>query len=210
MERVEVEHRPKAVFVLGPSSSGKTTLCEALSKKLGVRPPLYIKEVAREVMATHGFTRSDVDTFAMQHAIMLAQLVAEEKAMSAATEHQGPRKTILSDRSAIDPIVYAATSQSSEAKERHQRLLAEQSLQEILPWYQESLFVDEWLEDDGVRSLEDPWKYSGALRSTLDSLGISRMTLGKEVKSLEERVELVCRKLEQAEAIEDAISAEYQ
>ena len=55
--------------------------------------------------------------------------------------------------------------------------------------------VVEWIEDDGVRSLEDPWKYARELKKTLDNLAIPYMTLGVETKYLLERVGLVTSRL---------------
>ncbi|KAI0653603.1 AAA domain-containing protein, partial [Cubamyces menziesii] len=185
------------IFVLGPSSSGKTTLCDALSKELDIRPPQYIKEVARNVMKTHGFTRDDTDTYEMQYAIMAAQLEAEERAAAALQTMvvDGPR-LILSDRSAIDPIVYASTAEAPGALDRRHRLMGDAALQRMLPSYRGSLFVvlepvTEWLEDDGVRSLEDPERYNRVLFATLRELGIPYVKLGAEMKNIRARVDLV-------------------
>ncbi|KAI0359483.1 hypothetical protein OH77DRAFT_1395516 [Trametes cingulata] len=192
--------RYSAIFVLGPSSSGKTTLCDALARRLQLQPSQYIKEVARTVMKTHGFTRHDTDTYEMQHAIMTAQLVAEKRAAAAIAAGEGGNSTktplILSDRSAIDPIVYARTSNEPGARDRSQRLLDDPALQEMLPAYRSSLFVvlkpvAEWFEDDGVRSLEDPWKYNETLFRTLEELGIPYVTIGEETKDISARVEFV-------------------
>ena len=209
------EYRYGAIFVLGPSSSGKTTLCDALSKELSIRPPQYIKEVARNVMKTHGFTRDDTDTYEMQYAVMTAQLEAEERAAAALQTMvvDGPR-LILSDRSAIDPIVYSSTAEAQGALDRRRRLMEDAALQRMLPSYRGSLFgtyrwyksgshfidqgclvvlepVTEWLEDDGVRSLEDPERYNRVLFTTLRELGIPYVKLGAEMKNIRARVDLV-------------------
>ncbi|KAI8968820.1 AAA domain-containing protein [Trametes punicea] len=188
-----VNHRYRAIFVLGPSSSGKTTLCQALAEELGIVPPQYIKEIARTVMRTYGFTRKDIDTYEMQRAIMRAQLEAE-KAATPMGEASPP--LILSDRSAVDPIVYAGTSALPGATLRRQNLIEDVNLQEKLPFYRESLFVvlepvREWIEDDGIRSLEDPWRYNEALVATLRELDIPYVTIGENIKDIRERVDLV-------------------
>ncbi|KAI0666962.1 AAA domain-containing protein, partial [Trametes maxima] len=186
----------KAIYVLGPSSSGKTTLCEALASELKVHPPQYIKEVARTVMRTHGFTRDDVDTYKMQYAIMHAQLKAEKHAESSLTEAKDSIQVppiVLSDRSAIDPIVYSGTSAAEDAIDRRRKLLDDTALRAVLPGYRNSLFepVIEWFSDDGVRSLQDPWRYNEVLFSTLAELGIPYLLIGKETIDLRERVEFV-------------------
>ncbi|KZT10827.1 uncharacterized protein LAESUDRAFT_809721 [Laetiporus sulphureus 93-53] len=184
----------EAIFVLGPSSSGKTTLCEALAKDLEIDPSCYIKEVARTVMRAQGFTRADTDTYEMQYAIMSAQLRTEEEVIGRMGGSNAVR--LLSDRSAIDPIVYASTSTVSGALERRQRLLADSSLHAILPFYRDSLFVvlqpvREWMIDDGVRSLEDPWIYLQTLHATLDELKIPYIVIGEDTRDINHRVGLV-------------------
>ncbi|OJT07640.1 hypothetical protein TRAPUB_1500, partial [Trametes pubescens] len=188
-----VRRRPRyqAVFVLGPSSSGKTTLCDALAQELQVQPPQYIKEVARSVMKTHDFTRDDTDTYEMQHAIMSAQLDAEEQATAAltTTKLNSGSVVVLSDRSAIDPIVYASTSTVPGAMDRRQRLLDDSRLQVVLEP------VPEWIHDDGVRSLEDPWEYNEALFTTLKQLDIPYVVIGQEKKDILARVGFVMERL---------------
>ncbi|OBZ65909.1 hypothetical protein A0H81_14117 [Grifola frondosa] len=107
---------------------------------------------------------------------------------------------LLSDRSAIDPIVYAATSTASGAPERHERLMRNVAFQAILPFYRQSLFVvlspvAEWMMDDGVRSLEDPWRYNEELYRTLNELEIPFIIIGEETRDIQIRVELVKRHL---------------
>ncbi|KAI0712795.1 AAA domain-containing protein [Cerioporus squamosus] len=192
-----------AIFVLGPSSSGKTTLCNALARKLDVPVAQYIKEVARTVMKTHNFTRNDTGTYEMQHAIMCAQLKAEAEALKLLSSKQNrgcSHLSILSDRSAVDPIVYAGTSTVDGAEEGRRKLLDDDSFKAVLPFYRQSLFVvlepvAEWLVDDGVRSLEDPWRYNGVLYKTLADLAIPYITLGATVKDVAERVDYVVRYL---------------
>ncbi|TFK82321.1 hypothetical protein K466DRAFT_590602 [Polyporus arcularius HHB13444] len=191
-----------AIFVLGPSSSGKTTLCDALARRLQIPTAQYIKEVARTVMKTHGFTRNDTGSFEMQHAIMLAQLKAEAEALKfmSASEPGPPHLPILSDRSAVDPIVYASTSVANGAQEGRRRLLDDETFKAVLPFYRQSLFVvlepvAEWLVDDGVRSLEDPWRYNEELYKTLANLEIPYITLGGAVKGILGRVDYVVRYL---------------
>ena len=134
-------HECTAIFVLGPSSSGKTTLCDALAAALNISAPMYIKEVARTVMKTHQFTRDNVDTYEMQHAILEAQLAAERIAIASAMESpRADRRLVLSDRSAIDPCVYAAASRVPGAETRSQKLLQHEEFRKMLPFYQTSLF----------------------------------------------------------------------
>ncbi|KAH9833399.1 AAA domain-containing protein, partial [Rhodofomes roseus] len=184
----------RAVFVLGPSSSGKTTLCDALARYLNLDRTRYVTEVARTVMRERGFSRKDVNTYEMQYAIMVAQLQAEEKVLARSMgTGDDASMALLSDRSAIDPIVYASTSKSPAAEDMRRRLLHNRDFQAILPLYRISLFivlqpVKEWMRDDGVRSLEDPWNYNKELFATLEELNIPYMTIGADLKDIDSRV----------------------
>lgn len=135
---VQQSRAGRAIFVLGPSSSGKSTLCDALARYLDLDRSRYVKEVARTVMREQGFTRKDINTYAMQQAIMEAQLKAEKQIL-ARREDEGC-VVMLSDRSAVDPIVYATTSKSPGAEDMRRRLMKVECFQEILPFYRKSLF----------------------------------------------------------------------
>lgn len=51
------------------------------------------------------------------------------------------------------------------------------------------------MEDDGIRSLEDPWNYNAQLCATLTELGIPFIEIGDNVRDMLERVEMVERHL---------------
>ena len=57
----------RAVFVVGASSVGKTTLCNAIARELQVEPARWIRETAREVMRTQGFSRDTTHKIMRQH-----------------------------------------------------------------------------------------------------------------------------------------------
>lgn len=167
---------PTQVYVIGPSSTGKTTLCNAVAKSVGLSTRCYITEVARQVMRSKGYTRADVGTIEMQRAIMLAQLEKEANAFARARwgNNEG---LILSDRSGIDPIVYAA-------------------FQMALRRYKDAIFlllnpVEEWLVDDGVRNLDNHERCIKVFRQVLDKFGIKYQEMGAETKRIEDRVRLL-------------------
>lgn len=88
-----------AIYIIGPSSAGKTTLCNALAASFGLPEEVCISEVARTVMRERGFTRSDVGKVEMQKAIMDAQLKEDRSARQHATQTGGVcRRIVLSDR----------------------------------------------------------------------------------------------------------------
>lgn len=147
-------------------------------------------------MKTQGFTREDTGKMEMQSAIMLAQLEREAEVC------EGARSTrealILSDRSAVDPIVYAILT----AKDEHQAcqkksiLVEHPTFQRALKRYRNAKFlllkpVPEWLVDDGVRGLEQHARSFYVYRVVLAELGIPYEEIGEEMKDLAERVNWV-------------------
>lgn len=74
---IDHQHPLTELYVVGPSSTGKTTLCNAVAESLKLRSWCYITEVARQVMKRRGVTRADVGKIEVQSAIMLAQLERE-------------------------------------------------------------------------------------------------------------------------------------
>jgi len=196
IRKITSEKQYQSVFVLGPSSSGKTMLCDALFQALKLKPAGYIKEIARKVMNDTGFSRADTATYEMQAAIMFAQLKAEVDVLNHASVGDEQGLLLLSDRSAVDPIIYASTANTPTAAENRERLLEDSAFQAVLPLYRQSLVivlkpVQEWMFDDGVRSLEDPRKYNKVLTQTLKMLRIRYVEIGEEMKVLEERVGFV-------------------
>ena len=168
-------------------STGKTTLCNALAKELNLTEAEVVKEVARHVMATQGWTRNDIGSVKMQQAIIEAHLKAEEGRESC--------PILLCDRSAIDAIAYAIMTSPTEAEaQRRQDLLVRlQGFESALQKYRNSIFVllapvPEWLEDDGIRSIENQSKCFDVFHSLLEKLGVPFRVIGPEMKSLDERV----------------------
>lgn len=179
----------RAIYVVGPSSSGKTTLCKALAARLQIPEGRFVHEVARGVMKSTGFSRSTVHQLDMQRAILVAQVAAEERALQTTSEVP----ILLCDRSAVDPLVYAALG-FADGEQRQHELLNTPEFQAVLDRYRASLFVllapiAEWVVDDGVRSLERPLDYLQTFRSTLKRLGLSARELGRDVLDLDARLD---------------------
>ena len=186
------------VYIIGPSSTGKTTLCNALAQSLTLRSWCYITETARQIMKRRGFTREDVGKIEMQSAIMLAQQEREEEVRERA---KGSGETmILSDRSGVDPVVYAVLTATDEHQARQKKnvLVEHPTFQSALKRYRKARFlllkpVPEWLVDDGVRSLEQHARSFYVFRALLAELGIPYREIGEEMKDLSERVDCVKR-----------------
>ncbi|KAK0452145.1 AAA domain-containing protein [Desarmillaria tabescens] len=181
------------IYAVGPSSTGKSTLCTALAKKLDLHGPAYITEVARTVIKERGFTKAHIGLLEMQEAIMDAQIDRER-------ETRGSYPVQVFDRSAVDPIVYAVLTGASDldGKERSESLSKKDNFQETLAEYMKlsSIFfllapVEEWLVDDGTRHLDNGKECFGIFERVLSGLGISYSVIGENVKDLNDRVSLV-------------------
>jgi nicotinamide riboside kinase len=192
----------KAIYIVGPSSTGKTTLCNALIPRLGLTSDMCITEVARTVMKEQGFTRADVHSLAMQQAIVNAQAARDRQARQKAAEAGVPRlqSILLSDRSAVDAVVYAALSDMTTQAENTKALISSPEFLEVLPFYRSlhSTFVllrpiPEWVVDDGVRSLADGEHCYAMFVKILKELDIPFVELGEGCRWLEERVAFVRR-----------------
>ena len=178
-----MQQNPKALYVVGPSSTGKTTLCEALAIRLSLKSPAYIKEVARDVMRRTGYSRDTINQIAMQKAILLAQTEADQKA------RKENNRLLLSDRSAVDPVVYAYLKNVAGAGS----LIRSAEFQKVLPLYRQSSFlllkpIPEWLKDDGVRSLDGQDECYFAFKDVLKMLEIPFWEMDETCMDLEIRV----------------------
>jgi nicotinamide riboside kinase len=168
----------ETLYLIGPSSTGKSTLFHAIVGEMGLDRRQCITEVARTVMRRNtNFSRKTVGyanppipsirnwwlmlsrDIEMQRTILKAQLEQEQAARSVAGG--SAVRMVLSDRSAIDPVAYAVQTAANEedARERMGVLVDTPEFQAALRWYREGTFilfkpVPEWLVDDGVRSLD--------------------------------------------------------
>jgi nicotinamide riboside kinase len=162
----------------------------ALAQRLDLKGPAVVKEVARHVMETQGYSRKDVGSLKMQQAILEAHLKEEKKGWGCPIQ--------LSDRSAIDPIVYAVLTSpdENEAQRRREILVNSPDFKNALPRYRRSTFillapVADWLKDDGVRLLEHQARCFEVFRQILVELGIPFLEIGAQMRFLEERVTMV-------------------
>ncbi|KAJ6471593.1 AAA domain-containing protein [Mycena vitilis] len=178
------------IYLVGPSSTGKTTLCNALAKRLGLNGSQIVTEVARRVIKELGLGRENIGLLEMQQAIMLAHLEQEQQS--------GEGITQLCDRSAVDPIVYAifTAANGADAQSRKEALVNLPEFQRALPQYQKSLFillnpVKEWIVDDGFRHVGDETRILTIFRDTLAELGIRYREIGPSMRFLPERTSFV-------------------
>ena len=144
--------QPKNIYIIGAQCTGKTTLLEALKSHYAQEQPTIISEVARTVMKNLNFDREDIamspeESFRLQKAILQAQYEKE------APFEDATASWFISDRSGIDPIVYAryyvGIEQAKELLDSPQWTFLERNMKAGLV-----VLCDagaHWLIDDGIR-----------------------------------------------------------
>lgn len=198
--------QPRNIYVVGAQCTGKTTLVDALGEHFRnptnriwhgdtIPEPLLVKEVARTVLREHNFAAADITSSAeralqLQRLILQAQDQAEEAARSG---------WFVSDRSGLDPIIYAKVYASEDAALGMLETASWVRLREKMR--NAAVFVCEagpkWLTDDGVRLMprddEDWTSLHGVFCKVLRDSDIEFTIVSKEMTDLSERVALVIK-----------------
>ncbi|KAK5170251.1 uncharacterized protein LTR77_004837 [Saxophila tyrrhenica] len=192
---------PKNIFIIGAQCTGKTTLVEALADFYASRqvepPPKIVSEVARNVMRRVDIHRHDIANtpercLVLQEAIIQAQYDAE-------SDLEVRRSWYISDRSGLDPVVYARLLVGEEGKQRLLELPTYSILEERMK--QGLVFVCEagcsWLVDDGTRLMpkdQEEWRrIDQAFRQLLQERGIEYVLVPSSVVGMRDRVDIVVK-----------------
>jgi nicotinamide riboside kinase len=192
---------PKNIYIVGAQCTGKTIIVNALVTHFdeAATKPLLIEEVARGVIQKHQYTPADmtdspVRALKLQHLILAAQVAAEEEAGS---------NWFISDRSAIDPIVYASLYASEEAAAG---MFETEAWKNCRVGMQEGLVIvceagTPFLHDDGVRLMPEDFERWMAVHDMfcrlLQEQGITFTVIRKEMVDLMQRVQLILGLLDQ-------------
>ncbi|KAK8067362.1 hypothetical protein PG997_014109 [Apiospora hydei] len=202
---------PRNIYIIGAQSTGKSTLVDALEAHFrqntssSLPAPTVIREVARAVLRDHNFTAQDIRdsptrALELQRLILAAQAKAEgEVKNKASLTPSTPSSWLISDRSAIDPVVYAwmyvgpeaakALMESTEWRGMHDRMAG-------------SLVVVceagvEWLTDDGVRLMptgKSEWaRTHEVFCQVLEEASMRYIVLPCNLGQTEERLDFVLR-----------------
>ncbi|KAF7546295.1 hypothetical protein G7Z17_g8548 [Cylindrodendrum hubeiense] len=190
---------PTNVYVVGAQCTGKTTLVNALECSFeptpDVSPPAIVKEVARSVLKIHNFTALDITSspdrcLALQNLILDAQRDAERHALQ-------DDQWIISDRSGLDPIVYARRYIGHGAAEA---MMASAAWRELRSRMSTSLIVvceagADWLVDDGVRLMpqdRDDWvDFHREFCQVLEQVGLHYEVIPCAIAGIDERTAFV-------------------
>ncbi|KAF3941905.1 hypothetical protein ABW19_dt0203725 [Dactylella cylindrospora] len=193
---METQHKPPhSIYIVGAQCTGKTTLAGALLSKINGTPVNMIKEVARSVLRDYQFDRDDI-TNSPEKALELQRLIlrAQHDAEVANIE------MLISDRSGIDPIVYAAKYGPSGGADM---LLASGEWQVLRTRMTGAVVIlcpprKEWLQDDGVRLMANDWQewleVHQLFEKLLERCGISYVTIPEELSELPDRVGFVLQR----------------
>ena len=190
------------IYIIGPQSTGKTTLVNKLQSNLESWPvdssagtPGIISEVARSVLIKHKFSAKDITSsttrcLALQKLILEAQASAEDEALQSS-------QWFISDRSGFDPLVYTKRYVSADAVAYLQR---EPAWREVEARMANSLIVvceagTPWLLDDGVRLMpgsEQEWmQVFRDFCELLEDVGFEYFVLPRTMLNIEERAEFI-------------------
>jgi nicotinamide riboside kinase len=188
------------IFIVGPQCTGKTTLVNALEREIAsdttiIEKPQIISEVARTILKRHSFVTEEIRTskarcLELQKLIQDGQAQAEAEALSTAS-------WFISDRSGIDPIVYARRYVGMDAAREMEasttwRLLRDRMSKSII-------FLCEsetaWLQNDGVRLMPDgqsDWNLMYRIfREVLEKASLRYYIVPNTMQDIKERVDFV-------------------
>ncbi|KAL9597061.1 MAG: hypothetical protein Q9219_005390 [cf. Caloplaca sp. 3 TL-2023] len=196
--------KPQNIYIIGPQSTGKTTLVDALASFFEQadtasyeKTPKIIKEVARGVLRRHQYTAEDIVS-SKSRALELQRLILEAQCEA---ERDACNEWYISDRSGLDPLVYA---RQYVGMEETLALIQQPTWQYLEQEMRKRLVLiceagGEWLIDDGVRLMPqdfDAWlQMNAAFCRMLDELQIEYHILPASMTELSHRVEFVVEKL---------------
>ncbi|KAI9711446.1 MAG: hypothetical protein M1812_007191 [Candelaria pacifica] len=198
--------RPTNIYIIGAQCTGKTTIVNSLRDHFGkegscvwrgqpVPPPVYLMEVARTVLIEHNFKAEDI-TSSPTRSLQLQKLILQAQAQA---ERAAGDTWFVSDRSGLDPIIYARKYVGENAA---QDMMMTQQWKELEETMRRSLIVVceagmDWLTDDGVRLMpldREEWiGFHEAFVAALEKGSILYVIIPKGMLDLQERVEFVLR-----------------
>ncbi|KAH6889765.1 AAA domain-containing protein [Thelonectria olida] len=203
-----MSHRePVNIYIVGAQCTGKTTLFNALwpsfrSSHDTVSPPGIIEERARIVHKVHKFTADDIIS-SSDRCLQLQSLILHAQ-HDAETEALRDSQWIISDRSGLDPIVYAHRHLGPKTAAN---MMKSAAWRELRPRMEKSLiFVCEpgadWLVDDGLRLVpRDREDWDGIHRDfcqVLEQTGLRYEIVPCEMLGIGERMAFVWSKWREA------------
>ncbi|KAL8743404.1 MAG: hypothetical protein Q9190_004238 [Brigantiaea leucoxantha] len=174
------KQKPRNIYIVGAQCTGKTTLVNALEQHFTAQQSFQDSSYGRP-------------------------LVVKEVARKVLQQHAqvDDSKWFISDRSGIDPIIYAKQYVGEDAANELMNTSTWKMLEKAM---RGSLMVvceagADWLTDDGVRLMpkdNQSWiELHDLFCESLDLVGLEYVVLSRHVIHLNERVDFVVRKWEE-------------
>ncbi|EGP88462.1 unnamed protein product [Zymoseptoria tritici ST99CH_3D1] len=197
---------PRNIYIVGAPCTGKTTILRALQDHYAITKdactfsrPTYISEVARRLLETLHISRDDIPNspekcFTLQEAILHAQYQVEQE-----IEGNEFSSWYISDRSGLDPIVFAQLYVGVDAAEK---LLASSHWKALEAKMKHGLVVlcesgCSWLKDDGVRlvppNLTEWLRFDEAFKQLFEARGIQYVLVPAALTDIGQRIETILR-----------------
>ena len=201
MPPAKMASTPPNIYIIGAQSTGKTTLVNAMAAffhaqdntiKDRQNQPDILKEVARGVLNQHKLTANDI-TSSSSSALRIQRLILEAQ-VEAETAVQRSHHWYISDRSALDPLVYAELYSGEDGLNALQR---DSTWQRAAKWMKNSVVIvceagGKWLIDDGVRLMpkdKNAWyKKHQSFCTLLDRMDMEYNILPSSISKIEERI----------------------
>ena len=175
--------RRNNMFLIGPSSTGKTTLLEQLRKQLGNTSAIHFhEETARQVLNQKALTGRDLIQNKVLHMELQQELLQMEYA--SLEDKVRPGTFHISDRSVIDALVYTKAHGTPVDVETFRNM---PTFQACVDLYRQNSYmilfpVHTVLHDDGMRILgtrQEEETFFHLFETTLQELHIPYLVLDK-------------------------------
>jgi len=187
-----------SIYIVGAQCTGKTTLADALYTRIlqaHVNLPVsVIKEVARNGLKSQNITRDDIRSgseraMCFQDSILEAQWQEELNCDTS--------RMVISDRSGIDPIVFAS---KFDPQDHAKAMLESRAWEELGERMRHAIVivcepVTSWLVDNGVRlmpeSTEELLEIHQLFCKLLQNVSIDFRVLPASITHVQDRVDFV-------------------
>lgn len=174
------------IGIAGAQSVGKTTLINALRSEPSLKQYHICHEVTRRVKSYgHGINEDGND--------ITQRLIMQEHIVNVFMHED-----MITDRTALDGLVYSAYMHAFKKISDETYLYAEKVFEKLLPYYDIIFYIEPEFEiiDDGVRSTDKKFR-SDVIKIFDEAIKIKAVKVHKISGSVRERVEQVLKVIEE-------------